>query len=68
MVAYALGHDANVVLLPGAIHEAGLLQRLQGVSLGAAAEADTETPVHLLLVAPDGTVTRADQARAEAGS
>jgi hypothetical protein len=68
MVAYALDHGANVVLLPSSIQDAGLLQRLQGVSLGAAAEADTETPVHLLLVAADGTVTRADRARAEARS
>jgi len=68
MVAYALDHGANVVLLPSSIQDAGPLQRLQGVSLGAAAEADTETPVHLLLVAVDGTVTRADRARAEARS
>jgi hypothetical protein len=68
MVAYALAHDANVVLLPSAIQEAGLLQRLGGVSLGAAAEADSETSVHMLLVAADGTVIRADQAGAEARS
>ncbi len=68
MVEYALGHDANVVLLPEAIRDAGLLDRLQGVSVEQAAEADAETPVHLLLVATDGTVTRAAQAREEARS
>jgi hypothetical protein len=68
MVAYAVGHHANVVLLPNAIREAGLLQRIQGVSLEAAAEADAETSVHMLLVAADGTVSRADQAGAEARS
>jgi nucleotide-binding universal stress UspA family protein len=66
LVAYAQQHDADLVLLPESIVDADLLERLQGVSVDEAAEADRRRGVEVLFVTPQRAVLHPDEARQEA--
>lgn len=66
LVRYARRHDADLVLLPASIVDADLIERLQGISIDEAAEANRRTDIEVLLVTAEGMVLPPGQARQEA--